>query len=84
MFAFLIYKEWKFASKLGYNLENARFRQLLDDELPHYSKGNFDLEVKLDGDYEEVMGNADRGNFDLSNHAEYSKQEQSIFYNGRQ
>ncbi|MGC8568058.1 MAG: glycine--tRNA ligase [Candidatus Micrarchaeia archaeon] len=83
LFAFLIYKEWKFASKLGYNLENARFRQLLDDELPHYSKGNFDLEVKLDGDYEEVMGNADRGNFDLSNHAEYSKQEQSIFYNGR-
>ena len=45
---------------------------MLPEETPHYSKGNFDLEIKFDFGWKEVVGNAYRTDYDLKNHMEKS------------
>ena len=68
LYAFLLSKEIVFLSKLGIPKEAIRLRYLLDDELPHYSKCNVDIEVKIENSFEEIIGNAYRYDFDLKNH----------------
>ncbi|MCL5094735.1 MAG: glycine--tRNA ligase [Candidatus Marsarchaeota archaeon] len=78
LFAFIIYKEMEFMLNLGFKQNNFRFRQMLPNELPHYSKTNIDLEVEIDGNFEEVAGNSYRTDFDLKNHEKYSNLDMSI------
>jgi glycyl-tRNA synthetase len=54
-------------------------RVLKDEEVPHYSKGNVDMEVETSYGIIETTGNAYRTDFDLSKHTEYSKKDLSIF-----
>jgi glycyl-tRNA synthetase len=81
LFAYLLTLEMEFLLSLGYPKEAIRFRQVLLEELPHYSKGNMDCEVRFGDGFEEIAGNAYRTNFDLSNHQEYSKTDMSIVNN---
>ncbi len=78
LFAFAVYTEVTFMRRLGYADTEFRFRQVMKDELPHYSKANLDLEVNFFGPFEEVSGTAYRTDFDLSNHQEFSKQDMSV------
>ncbi|MEM3610387.1 MAG: His/Gly/Thr/Pro-type tRNA ligase C-terminal domain-containing protein, partial [Candidatus Anstonellales archaeon] len=56
------------------------FRELLNDERPHYSGGNIDVEVKISEDnIIETIGNAYRTNFDLKSHQTHSKQTMEVF-----
>ncbi len=83
LFAFIIYKENEFMLNLGFKQNLFRFRQMISNELPHYSKANIDLEVKLDNDFEEIAGNSYRTDFDLRNHEKYSNNNMDIVNNNK-
>jgi glycyl-tRNA synthetase len=68
LFAYLLFVEEQFMDFLGFDKKSRRFRQALEEELPHYSKGNIDLEIDIGTGFEEVAGNAYRTDFDLGNH----------------
>ena len=80
-FAFLIYLEDQLLARMGIPREKYRFRQLEKEELPHYSKGNVDLEIETHYGYIEAAGNAHRGDFDLSNHSKNSTTDLSVVSN---
>ncbi|MGC8676521.1 MAG: glycine--tRNA ligase [Candidatus Micrarchaeia archaeon] len=80
-FAFLLFLEKRLITELG--ITEYRFRQLEPEELPHYSKGNVDLEAKTSYGFVEIAGNAYRTDFDLSQHAKLSGKDLSIDVNGK-
>jgi glycyl-tRNA synthetase len=82
--AYFIAKEQLFYESLGIPKEAIRFRHMLPEETPHYSKGNVDMEILFDFGWKEVIGNAYRSDYDLKRHAEYSKTDLSyVLDNGR-
>jgi len=82
--AYFIAKEQLFYESLGIPKEAIRFRHMLPEETPHYSKGNVDMEILFDFGWKEVVGNAYRSDYDLRRHAEYSKEDLSyVFEDGR-
>ncbi|CAN5847952.1 glycine--tRNA ligase [soil metagenome] len=64
---------------LGMREENLRLREHDPDELSHYSKRTVDIEYKYPWGWGELEGIANRGNFDLSQHAKFSGQDLSYF-----
>ncbi len=71
-----------FVEDLGIPPECMRFRQMLPEEVPHYSAGNFDLEILFSFGWKEVVGNAYRTDYDLSNHMRESGYEMYEQYEG--
>ncbi|NHJ48209.1 MAG: glycine--tRNA ligase [Asgard group archaeon] len=71
--AYYLTKEKILFEEVGINPKNIRFRHMLPKETPHYSGGNFDLEVKLSIGWTEVVGNAFRQQHDLTSHEKHSK-----------
>ncbi len=80
LMAYIIYEEQRFMLSMGFKPEQFRFRQMLPDELPHYSKGNVDLEARLGagGAFEELAGNAYRSDFDLKNQVRVSGEDMGV------
>ena len=66
-------KEWLLM--LGMKEENLRLREHSKEELSHYSAGTTDIEFLFPFGWGEVWGIADRTNFDLKQHMEYSKED---------
>jgi len=82
--AYFIAKEQLFYESLGIPKEAIRFRHMLQEETPHYSKGNVDMEILFDFGWKEVVGNAYRSDYDLKKHVEYSKEDLSyVFEDGK-
>lgn len=81
--AYFMAKEMQFYQLLGIPAAALRHRHMLPEETPHYSKGNFDLEIEFDFGWKETVGNAYRGDYDLQKHAEHSKTDLSVAVNGR-
>lgn len=65
-------KEFGFYKSLGIPEKSLRFRHMLPEETPHYSRGNFDLEIEFEFGWKETVGNAYRMDYDLKNHMEKS------------
>jgi glycyl-tRNA synthetase len=63
--------------KLGIKKENLRLRQHGRDELAHYAKDCYDVEYLFPMGWSELEGIANRGDFDLSQHAKCSGKELS-------
>lgn len=82
-FAMLLYLEERLMAAIGLDRKAYRFREVEKEELPHYSKGNVDLEIKTGYGYTEVAGNAYRTDWDLSQHAKVSGEDLSIISNGK-
>jgi glycyl-tRNA synthetase len=59
---------------LGIRPDHLRLRAHGADELSHYSSGTSDVEYLFPIGWSELEGIANRGNFDLTQHAEYSGQ----------
>jgi len=59
---------------LGVRPDHLRLRPHDADELSHYSSGTSDVEYLFPMGWGELEGIANRGNFDLTQHAEYSRQ----------
>lgn len=71
------FKYWKdfsinFVKSLGINEENLRFRDHEPEELAFYSKATTDIEYKFPFGWGEVWGIADRTDYDLKRHMEFS------------
>jgi glycyl-tRNA synthetase len=79
--AYFLAKQLDWYQKLGIPLDALRHRHMLPEETPHYSKGNFDMEIKFDFGWKEVVGNAYRTDFDLSSHSKHSGRDMSIMDN---
>lgn len=69
-----------FLSTIGIPQEAIRFRQHLPDEMAHYAIDCWDAEVKTDQyGWIEIIGIADRTDFDLKSHIAHSKEDLSVF-----
>lgn len=71
------FKYWKdysikFVESLGIKEENLRFRDHEPEELAFYSKATTDIEYKFPFGWGEIWGIADRTDYDLKRHQEYS------------
>ena len=75
--------EMVFFQQLGMPREAIRFRHMRPEETPHYSGGNFDLEVRLSIGWKEVVGNAYRTDHDLRAHMKGSQKDLSVEMDGR-
>ncbi|WP_029512556.1 glycine--tRNA ligase [Mycoplasmopsis iners] len=65
-----INKAMTFVKKLGLNSENVRLREHEKEELSHYSSGTSDIEYLFPFGWGELLGIANRTNFDLKSHME--------------
>ena len=64
---------------LGIQPDNLILRAHEADELSHYSSATSDIEYLFPMGYSELEGIADRGNFDLTQHAEFSREKLEYF-----
>ena len=64
-----------FLKSLGMTMENIRTRDHDKEELSHYSNATTDIEFLFPFGWGELWGIADRTDFDLSKHAEFSGQD---------
>jgi glycyl-tRNA synthetase len=67
--------------KLGIEKENLHLRQHPPEELAHYARSCCDIEYLFPMGWSELEGIANRGDFDLTQHAEMSNQDLSYFDN---
>ena len=71
------YEEWinarfQWYLDLGLKKENLQLRKHGDDELAHYAAGCTDVEYKFPFGWSELEGIANRGDYDLKQHAQFS------------
>jgi len=64
-----------FLLNLGIKKENIRLRDHEKEELSHYSNATTDIEFRFPFGYGELWGIADRTDYDLSQHMEFSKED---------
>jgi glycyl-tRNA synthetase len=79
-----IYKQWienrfKWYIDLGINKERLRLRPHDPDELAHYAKACSDIEYFFPMGWSELEGIANRTDFDLKRHSEYSGDKLEVF-----
>jgi glycyl-tRNA synthetase len=67
--------------KLGIRKGNLRLRQHGKDELAHYARDCYDIEYLFPMGWSELEGIANRGDFDLIQHAKYSGRELGYYDN---
>lgn len=67
--------------KLGIRKDNLRLRQHGKDELAHYARDCHDIEYLFPMGWSELEGIANRGDFDLTQHAKHSGKELSYYDN---
>jgi glycyl-tRNA synthetase len=65
--------------RLGIRREKLRLREHAADELSFYSKRTVDVEYEFPWGWAELEGIANRGDYDLSQHAKFSGQDLSYF-----
>jgi len=78
------FEYWKnycinFLDKIGINKDSLRYRDHKKEELSFYSKATTDIEYLFPMGWGELWGIADRTDYDLKRHMEYSKQDLSYF-----
>jgi glycyl-tRNA synthetase len=78
------YEHWKTARRewyeeLGIRADNLRLREHEADELSHYSSGTADVEYLFPIGWSELEGIANRGDFDLTQHARFSGEKLEYF-----
>jgi len=80
--AYYVARTYQFLLAVGVDPDRMRFRQHKSDEMAHYAADCWDAEVLLDRlGWIEVVGVADRTDYDLKAHAAQSKVNLSVFVN---
>lgn len=78
--AYCLARTYQFLVRVGVCSEKMRFRQHMKDEMAHYAADCWDAEILSDRfGWVEVVGIADRTDFDLKAHAKQSQKELSIY-----
>ena len=65
--------------RYGIRPENLRLREHAGDELAHYAKATYDIEYRFPWGWGELEGIANRADFDLRRHTEYSGENLTYF-----
>ncbi|MBN2202909.1 MAG: glycine--tRNA ligase [Candidatus Aenigmarchaeota archaeon] len=60
-------------------LGKIKVREHMKKELSHYSSATFDMDYEYPFGSNEIAGNANRGQYDLTQHAKFSNEKMSIF-----
>ncbi|MFV9630458.1 MAG: glycine--tRNA ligase [Methanosarcinales archaeon] len=78
--AYAIYNTQEFLLRVGVSPERLRFRQHMKDEMAHYAIDCWDAEI-LSGRFGwvEIVGIADRTDYDLMTHSKVSKVDLSVY-----
>ena len=80
MLIYQLYLARKFLNEIGIPNDVLRFRQHLPGEMAHYALDCWDVEVKTDKyGWVEIIGIADRGDYDLTSHSKYSNDDLNVF-----
>ncbi|MBI4440033.1 glycine--tRNA ligase [Candidatus Woesearchaeota archaeon] len=77
--AYFLGLEISWFTSLGVNQQHLRARQHLRTEKSHYALDTWDLEYKFPFGWKELLGMANRTDYDLKAHSEHSKKDLSIF-----
>ncbi len=78
-YAWNLWLSFEILTSAGIPKEKIRYRQHHSDERAFYSDDTWDLEVELNSfGWVEMVGISDRTNYDLSQHAKYSKTELTV------
>jgi glycyl-tRNA synthetase len=72
-------RRWDWYVKYGVTPARLRFREHAPDELAHYAKKAIDVEYRFPFGWKELEGIHNRGDFDLSRHAEASGENLEYF-----
>ena len=75
--AYWLAEQVKWFRNLG--LDEIKIREHTKDELSHYSSATFDIDYEYPFGSKEVAGNANRGQYDLTQHENESKEKMEIF-----
>lgn len=77
--AYLLAEQYLWLLSLGLNPKRLKVREHLKTELSHYSSATFDIDYEFPFGSKEIAGIANRGQFDLQQHAKFSKTKMEIF-----
>jgi glycyl-tRNA synthetase len=77
--AYWLAEMYRWYLSLGFKPDNLRFREHMKTELSHYSSATFDLDYKFPFGFKEVLGIANRGDYDLKQHSEHSGEKLEYF-----
>ena len=66
-------------NKIGLSSNKLKVREHKKDELSHYSSATFDIDYEFSFGSKEIAGNANRGQFDLNQHMQESKENLHYF-----
>ncbi|HPD09210.1 MAG TPA: glycine--tRNA ligase, partial [Methanomassiliicoccales archaeon] len=77
--AYFIWVTYDFLTAVGIDPARLRFRQHLKAEMAHYASDCWDAEALISFGWTEIVGIADRGCWDLSQHMRFSKADLTAF-----
>jgi len=78
-FDYWVEERQKWYLNLGISKENLRLRPHGDEELAHYARKCYDIDFNFPMGWAELEGIANRGDYDLAQHAKYSGKEMTYF-----
>jgi glycyl-tRNA synthetase len=78
-YEYWLHERFRWYVDLGMPEDRLRLRAHAQDELSHYSSGTSDVEYLFPWGWDELEGIANRGDFDLTQHAEHSGEKLEFF-----
>ncbi len=78
-YKYFIDKSEKFILSLGIRKKSIKLKEHAKEELAHYSKGTTDIEFNFPFGWGELMGIANRSDYDLKTHSKFSNEELKYF-----
>ncbi|TKJ32704.1 glycine--tRNA ligase [bacterium (candidate division B38) B3_B38] len=78
-FDYWVQERFNWYIELGIKKENLRLRPHSKDELAHYARECIDIEYNFPFGWQELEGIADRGDFDLKQHINFSKKDLTYY-----
>ena len=83
-FAYFVLKTQVILESIGIDSSKLRFRQHDPDERAHYAADSWDAEGLIDDEWFEIVGIANRTNFDLNNHQSSSGETMKVKIDSRE
>ena len=77
--AYWLAEQLFFFEEIGLNMRKVKVREHVKSELSHYSSATFDIDYQFSFGSKEIAGNANRGQYDLQQHIQFSKQKLELF-----
>jgi glycyl-tRNA synthetase len=76
--AYWLAEQMNWLLSIGLSPKKLKVREHMNMELSHYSSATFDIDYEFPFGSKEITGNANRGSYDLEQHAKFSKKKMQI------